>query len=345
MALQASEIGDLVALTQRDLGRMKWSDISLSLQDYVAMPNLLRTEKVEFGSGQGIQWNVQVRNAGLARNVGLYETDTVNVQDVMVQANIPWRHTTVSYAIERREIAMNREPARIVELVKVRRHTALNDLAELMEQNFWTKPTDSTDEVKPFGVPYWIVKNTSTGFNGTNPSGFTSGAGAVSSSTYTNWANYTAQYTAVSKDDLVRKVRAAAAKTNFKAPNPYASYERGQSPRFGHYTNYDVLGPLEELLEAQNQNLGNDLASKDGATLFRRVPVMWVPYLDSDTSDPWYGIDWSVFYPCFLSSEYMNEMTMPPSDRQHTVVNTHIDNSYNFKCVDRRHNFVVSLSA
>lgn len=344
MALQASDIGDLVALTQRELGRMKWTDISLSLQNYTAMPNLLRTEKVEFGSGQGIQWNVQVRNAGLARNVGLYETDNVNVQDVIVQANIPWRHTTVSYAIERREQAMNREPARIVELVKVRRHTALNDLAEIMEQNFWTKPTDSTDTVKPFGVPYWVVKNTSTGFNGTNPSGFTSGAGNISSSTYTAWANYTAQYTSVTKDDLIRKLRGAMTKTDFRAPNPHPDYARS-GPRYGLYTNYDVLQPMEELLEAQNQNLGNDLASKDGMVIFRRTPVTWVPYLDSDTSDPVYGLDWSVFYPCFLSGEYMNEMVMPPSDRQHTVVNTHIDNSYNFKCADRRRNFVVSLSA
>ncbi len=343
MGLQADNIGDLVALTLRDLGPAKWSDISLSLQKYVALPNILRNERVEFDSGYGIQWTVQVRNAGSARNVGMYETDQVNNQDLAVNANIPYRHTTASYAVERRELAMNRGSARIVNMIEMRRHGCLNDIAEIMEQNFWTKPTDSTDTTKPFGVPYWVVKNNTTGFNGTNPSGFTSGAGAISSSTYTSWANYTAQYTLVTKDDLIRKLRAAASKTNFQAPNPYPNRARGEM-RYGFYTNYSVVASMEELAEAQNQNLGNDLASKDGEVLFRRMPVQWVPYLDSDTTNPVYGLDWSVFYPCFLSGEYMNEMTMAPQSNQHTVVNTHIDNSYNFKCLDRRHNFVIATN-
>lgn len=343
MPLQAADIADLVSTTQRELGRLKWTDISLDLQNYIALPRILRKERVEFGSGYEIQWNVQVANAGGARNVGLYATDSVNVADVMQTARAPYRHTNVAYAIERREVAMNREPARIVQLVKVRRHTAMNDLAELMETNFWTKPTDSTDNVKPFGVPYWVVKSNTTGFNGTNPSGFTSGAGNLSSSTYPNWANYTAQYTNVTTDDLVRKVRAALVKCNFVAPDPQPDYARG-GHRYGLYTNYDVIGPLEELAVQQNENLGSDLASMDGRAMIRRIPLTYVAYLDADTNDPVFGLDWSVFYPCFLESEYMNEMTMPPASTQHTVINTHIDNSYNFKCTNRRNLFVIALN-
>lgn len=342
--LQADNIGDLVTLTQKQLGRNKWSDISLSLQNYVALPNILKSQKVVVDGGYGLQWNVQVRNAGLARNVGLWETDSVNVQDVMVNASAPWRHTTVSYAIEKHEVSINSGPSRIVDLVQVRRHTAMNDLAEIMETNFWSKPTDSTDTVKPFGVPYWIVKNNSTGFNGGNPSGFTAGAGGLSSSTYANWSNYTAQYTAVTKDDLIRKARAAAYKTNFIAPNPNPNYARGESQRFGHYMNYATLASLEEILEAQNQNLGNDLASKDGMTMFRRLPCTPVAYLDADTTNPWYGIDWSVFQPSFLSGWYMNEVTMPPLSNQHNVIVTHIDNSYNFQCFNRRQLFVLATN-
>ena len=44
--LQADDIADLIKTTQRDLGRMKWSDISYTLQEHVALPMLLQREKV-----------------------------------------------------------------------------------------------------------------------------------------------------------------------------------------------------------------------------------------------------------------------------------------------------------
>ena len=341
--LQADSIADLIKVTQRDLGKMKWTDAASTLQNYVAFKNLMREKKVEFDSGYGIQWQVQVALGGLARSVGLYQADNINVPDVMQQATIPWRHWNTAYAIERREIAMNRDPARIVELVKIRRMTAMLDFAELYETDFWSKPVDSTDLLKAFGVPYWIVKNTSTGFNGGNPSGFSSGAGAISSSTYTGWANYTFQYTLVTKDDLIRKMRKAATFTNFMSPVDIPSYNTGND--YGFYTNYNVLGKLEEALEGQNQNLGNDVASKDGVTMFRQNPVTWVPKLETDTSDPIYGINWGVFAPVFLKGEYLREQGPDVSGNAHTVFQTNVDTSGNFKCSDRRRLFVGSLNA
>ena len=66
--LQADDIADLIKTTQRDLGRMKWTDISYSLQEYVALPMLLQREKVSFQSGYGIQWNVATATSGAAKD-------------------------------------------------------------------------------------------------------------------------------------------------------------------------------------------------------------------------------------------------------------------------------------
>ncbi len=350
--LQADDIADLVAMTQKDLGRLKWTDIEPSLQEYIAMPNILKKEKVGFQSGYGIQWNVKTATAGAAKNVGMYEVDDVNVADMMQTATIPWRHQTVDYAIERREIAMNRDPARIVDLVKLRRVDALTDLAELMESNFWAQIPTASDSLVPAGVAYWITKNitgtslTGGGFNGadtiTADSDTIDPGGLDSASSYTNWRNWTCKYTTVSKTDLIRKWRKAATFTNFKAPVAFPDYA-GQS-RYGYYTNYDVIGPLEEALEAQNENLGNDVASKDGQVVFRKVPVMWAPYLEDDGDDPVYGIDWSVFSPVFLKGEYMREDPAKPAPNQHTVIKTHIDCTMNYKCTNRRRLFVLSKS-
>ena len=345
--LQADDIADLIKTTQRDLGRMKWTDISYNLQEYIALPMILQREKVSFQSGYGIQWNVAVATSGAAKDTELYATDSVNVSDVMQTANIPWRHVTTNYAIERREIAMNRAPAEIVDLVRIRRNDAMIDMAKHLEERFWTKPATSADNQRMYGIPYWIVyPGTVSGngsFAGTNPSGFSAGAGNLSSTTYPAWSNWASTYTAITSTDLIRKWRRAATFTNFKAPVPSPSYNTGN--QYGYYTNYNVIGPLEEALEAQNDNLGNDIASKDGRLLFRQVAVTWVPYLEANTANPVYGINWGCLKPAFLAGEYMREEGPNAASNQHTVFVTHVDTTLNLMCTNRRMNFVLGTGA
>lgn len=340
--LQADDIVDLITITQRDLGRLRWTDLSYDLQEYVALPSILQKEKVTYSSGYGMQWNVMTGTSGATRDVGLYEVDSVNVSDVMTTANIPWRHMTTNYAIERREISMNTGPAQIVDLVKIRRHDAMVDLAKHLETRFWSKPDTSADNLKIYGVPYWIVYNATEGFNGGNPSGFSSGAAGIDSTATPNWSNWSAQYAAVSSTDLIRKWRKAATFTKFMAPQPSPSY--GTGARYGYYTNYDVIGPLEEVLESQNDNLGNDIASKDGKLLFRQIPVTWVPFLEDRAGDPIYGINWGQFKPAFLSGEYLREEGPVKASNQHTVFQTHVDLTMNIMCTDRRSNFVLATA-
>jgi hypothetical protein len=302
---------------------------------------MLQTAKVVQGSGYGYSWNVMTANSDQAKNTGLFAVDDVNVTDVMTTANIPWRHWVTAYAVDDREITMNTGPAQIVDLLKVRRADAMIAQVEFAEDQFWADPADDGESI--FGLKYWIVQDSGNleGFYGEDPTNFSSGAGGLAVADYPNWANYTATYTAVSKTDLIRKWRRAATMTKFKPPTEMPSYNTGD--RYGYFTNYDVLGVLEELLEDQNDNLGNDLASKDGKTLFRRIPVTWVPKLDNDSLDPVYGIDWGVFGARFLEGFFMREQGMKRAPNQHTVLQNFIDNSLNLCCTDRRRLFVISL--
>ena len=346
MALRLDQIDDFVTLTLNEFQRLSWVDISLDLQAYVAMSRLLLSKKAIFEGGENIQWQVEVSHDTGSINTGLFAVDNINVTDHMRSATIPWTFQTVNYAYDQREDAFQSSAARIVSLLKTRRQAALNKKAVGMESNFWNAPANSTDQdekLKPFGVDYWIQKNSTTGFNGGNPSGFSGGAGGIDSTVDTNWANWTAEYTNITKTDLIRKWREAATKTMFLAPFPFPNAEGGDS--FAYYTNYDVLGILEELLEQQNESLGNDLASKDGRTLFRSNPVIWAPFKDSDTTDPVYGINWGVFQPIFKSGEFMLESPPRQSSNQHRVREVHIDSSMNIRCLNRRRLFVVNKAA
>lgn len=343
MAYQGDDYTDLVTTTLRHLERETWADIVIDNQRHVAMPRLMKRDKITFDSGYGHQFNLRTSSNQAARNVKLNEEDNPTTADVMKTGNVPWRHTETHWALEERIIAMNRNPARLVSLLKTSRVDAMTDLAELMEMNFWEKPDSSSDEEKPFGIPYWIVKDASEGFNGGNATGFSDGPGNVDSSTVTRWKNWTNTYAEVSKTDLIRKMRKAAYKTDWRPPVKYPNSSTGNDYKF--FTTYDTCALLEEVLESQNDNLGKDVAPysvRDNMTKFHRADVEPVPYLDNNTSDdPVYGINFGTFKIVFLSGEYMKKTKVKPHPFRHRTLVEYTDCSYNFFTNNRRTHFVI----
>ncbi len=363
--IQADDIADLVKGTLVDLGRLKWTNIATSFQKYIFGSNMLRKEKVGFESGRDIQWNLQVAQSNAARMVVPGQPDTVNIVDTMQTAVVPWRHSTTSWAYVRQFMRMNREPARIYDLLKEYRSASMISLAELIETQGWNTPSTSTDPLNVLGIPHWLVPNATQGFNGTNPYGFSSGCGGLSSSTYPNWANYTDQYGTVSKADFVRKLRRAMVFTDFEAPVgvDIPTYNTGN--KHGLYCTYYVRGLLEEILEQQNDNLGHSVASMDGKTMFMQTPVTWVPRLETLSGtgaaastgtfvnatytssggyplNPMFGINWGVLRPIFLKGEYLLEHGPLPIPFQHNAQQVFVDLSWQVECRDRRLQFVMT---
>lgn len=339
-ALTAPQVADLVTTTLKELGEMRFTDISSNLQDHTAMRNLLRRNRVSFESGYGIQWDVMINQSGAAANVGLGASDIVNIPDLGTQATLDWRNSVSSYALIGQTIAMNRTPRRIVDYVKWQRFGCLISLAELMERNFWGPPVASTDNLTPFGVNTLLVKNATQGFNGGAPSGYTTILG-INPSTVPNWSNWTDQYVSVSRDDLIRRMRQAATKVRFKPTvDGIPTFDTGEEN--GYYTNYSVIGALEEAGESQNDNLGNDLASMDGKIMFRRVGVMYVPLLDADTTNPIYGINWGLFKTFVLAGWWLRETSVPVVPGQHTISAQFVDLTYQFGLRDRRRHWVIA---
>lgn len=337
--IQPENVGDLVADTLRDLGKPKFTDISSNLQRHVAFKNLLHENRAVLHSGYGIQFNVLVNQSNAARNVSINESDNVNMVDGMVQATANWRGSQTSYMVIRQLLSMNREPARIVDYVKQQRLMSLISLAELMESNWWGAPS-ATDSKTPYGYAYAIVKNATAGFNGGNLTGFSSVYG-LSNATYPNWANYTAPYSNVTRNDFVRAARKAATFSDF-TPTVDGIPTPNTGDDYGCYTNYSVLQPLEEALEAQNESLGPDVASQDGKVMFRHVPVTWVPWLERDTTNPFIGINWGWMKTYILEDEWMRETSVPITPGQHNAHSHFLDLTYNWVTKNRRCHYVIS---
>ena len=343
--LQADGIADILAAGLAELGEGQWTDHSTDLQEFHAIPNLLKKSRVNIQSGHKVQWDIITDQNNSAHSTGLYSQDSYNVPNVLTQAEVPWRWAEASYQFDHREITINTGKRQIVSLLKSRRHAQMMSVMEFFEEKFWSVPAAS-NTLDPYGMPYYIVKSATAatadnnnGFNGTVPSGYTEVAG-VNPTTYPRWRNYSDAYTAITKDDLVEKLWRALSMTRFRPPVKSSTFNTGD--RNAMYTNYDTHKGLKKLLEQQNDTLGRDLDWADGSLVVRGVPVMWVPKLDEDTTGPIYGINWGVTQLAVNGQWWNKETVVDRVGGQHNVCSVFMDFGYQFIVRDRRRNFVVS---
>ncbi len=341
--LQAGNIADLMVTGLRELGELKFTDISAPLQRYIAMSRLMKKSRVDFySSGWGVQWDVMIDDNGSAEFVGLYNTDNVNQQNIFTQGNTDWRHITWNWAMDEREVVMNGSARRIVDLMRARRIAAFVSAIKKFERAFWRCPA-STNVTDPYGAPYWITKSNTQGFNGTvpvSPTGYTS-IGGINPTMVEAWRNYTDQYANLTKDDFIEKIARAADFTYFEPPvENTPTFNTGDE--YGFYTTYRVYSGMKRQLEAQNDDLGLDVDSMDGKPTFRKVPITWVPQLDEDTTDPFYGINWGEFKTAGLRGLWLKETVIPKMAGQHMVSANHVDCSLQWLTRDRRRHFVVA---
>lgn len=338
--LTPTQLNDLVATTLRKLNRGKFTEIATDYQEFTALPRIMKQGVEVQDGGYGVQWDVMVTHSGSAENVGQGAQDNVNITDVMIQAQADWRFSTANWALLGPELAMNSGESKIVELIKTRETATMISLAVLMEANLWGPPVALSDTITPWGLNTWFPKSATEGFNGTVPSGYTT-IGNINPTTYPRWAAWTAPYTVFSKDDGIRALRKASRKTGFKPPvDGIRTLNTGD--KYGQYTNLAGIQTLEETLEGQNENLGNDIASKDGEVMFRRGPVSWVPYLDADTTNPFYGINWGTMKLIVLKGWWLKRTPVPIYPGQHTMSAHFVDIQHQWVCYDRRRNYVAS---
>lgn len=333
--LRPDQIDDMVIATLPELGHFKWTDISFTLREHIVADRLMKKNRVSFSSGEAIEWNVKVNNGQQAKVSGLFDTDDVNVDNVLKKARATWSFANTHWAYDNREPAFNSGKSQILDLMKVRKSEAMQSIVELFEKHFWQAPS-ATKELEPLGLQYWVVKNATEGFNGGTPAGFSNVAG-LNTTTYDQWRNWTAQYAAVGKTDLIRKARKAHHYCGYKPPVKGNPYETGMD--YTNFVAYQTLQELEEYLQTENENLGKDIAAYDGGVMFKRVPVEHAAKLDEDTSLPWYGINWGVFGMNFMTGQFAKESK--PVEGSHNTRAIFYDWTYQYICRDRRRQFVL----
>lgn len=347
-----SDLIDLQRTTLENLPNLDF-EVALKYQEYNVINEWFKTDKVQIDSGTSIKRSIMLDHTGNARHVRLYQKTGINVGDVQQFITAPWVQVQSHYSIERREALRNRKPAMFIELLKSRRMDGMLALAELLEERAWLAPTNTTDDLNPQGLPYWLVKAPTAslsegGFIGETVrfgDGSTSTTrGGLSSAANLRWRSYAGTYTAVD-GQFVLRMRKAFHATKFKSPMLVSDLKEGPAAKHRIYMGLDELVAYEDLATKANDNLGSDLDKFHGITTFKRVPILYTPQLDSDTENPVYAVNHAKFYPIVQEGDWMRE-SEPISDvEQHNVTTTFIDGSYQFFCTNLREaGFVLSNS-
>ncbi len=342
MGIPINRIDDAVLLTQNGLiERGAFVDMQTDTTDHVAVREMWKKKKKKFNGG--INWDVtyQMDHNHSAKPVGLFEKDGSIIHDSMKTGSVGQRHINAHYIYDLHEPAFQRGGLAIVDLIKTRYTGMQVSFFELLEDILWSKPEDSTDEKTPYGLAYWVVKNAAVGFHGGNPAGFSAGRAGIDSTVYPRYQNYTGQYTNISKQDIIKKMKTAARKTNFRSPVSHAVPTVGGMQN-GIYMNEETVALMEDLLDTQNMNLGNDVASSLDKTLFKGRHMTYVPYLDNDSTDPIYMLDWKHLAIGVLAG-WENNLSKPYQlGDAHLVRRVDLDVTLNMVCTDPRRQVVFS---
>lgn len=350
MAVNNDQLLDLIATTLQDLPKGQF-EIAWDSQDF-EFCRIYQESRRKIDGGTSIKRNVVLDETGNARYRRLYDTDQPSVENVQFEIDVPWTQLGTDYSWDVLEIMRNKASGKgYIDLIESRRLERLWGLAELIEDRGWLTPTSATDNLFPYGIPYYLnfrdANSTGAGFDGQtiryqDGSTATTAAG-INAATEPKWRNYAATYTKVD-NELLRILRRAFLLTRFRPPVIVRNAPGQDNPGMMRklYTNADIAVELMDLADKRDDNntpmdlAGKSLIDVEGTTYFNRVPIRYIPQLDGIAADPMYYVDWDKIQPIVQDGYWMEE-SRPMMDRgQHTTVTVFLDGSHQNLCINRR---------
>lgn len=349
MGIDNDQLRDLIRTTLKDLPNNQF-EVMWDSQDF-EFCRIYEQNRRRVDGGTSIQRNVVLDEKGNARYRRLFDIDEPKVDQLQHQIDVPWTQVGTDYSWDVVEILRNRNsPRGYIDLVEGRRVERLWGLAELIEERGWKTPTNSSDKLNPYGIPYYLnmldAGVTTGGFSGKTiryqDGSTTTTCAGLDAAVEAKWRNYADTYTKVD-NALLRKLRRAFLLTRFKPPLFVRSPGQDMSgPMAKIYVNSDIAVELMDLSDKRDDNTGQkDLAGKalvdvEGTTFFNRRPIQYIPQLDGVAYNPIYFVDWSKIQPIVQDGYWMEE-SEPMIDRgQHTTVTVFVDGSHNNLCINRR---------
>lgn len=352
-SLSISEIYDLVYTTRDKLPNMEFA-APQKYQRYVGLEQLMKNE-VQKKGGKSVKDNIVLEETGATQHNNIYDTRQLALVDRQKQITTNWVHADSYWFINRIEDSINADPEAFVSLVESRREDCQMDFANTLEEYIWNTVASSDSTVTPRGLFYWITigADGETGFFGgqtrdRDGNAITS-VGGVTPTDLDRFCNWYSDYDGpTNSEDMVDKMDECFMDVNFISPK-FVQDIANDTPlsKQAIYMNKDCFRAYRKYARKSNDQIGPDVGSFAGSPAFSRVPITYVPRLNSVSSDyagtnPILFVNWNDIQPMVLAGEYFRETTMKPDNAQHNVIVTWVDLMYNFKCRNRRTQGLIS---
>ena len=344
---------DLLRTTLRDLPKDRF-EVMWTHQTY-EFCRIFAEKRLTIDGGTSIKRNVVLDHTGQARFRQMFDLDQVNVGHVHKEIDVPWTQLSTQYAWDEVELLTQMNSTKgYISLIKTRVNDSLWAWADLIEDRGWQTPTSATDNLYPYGVPYYLNKLTSaqstagtSGFAGQTIvySGGDTGTvcAGLDAATEPKWRNYADTYTVVD-NSLLKKFRKAFRLTRFFPPrfikNPGQDAETDRLV-YAPGDEYDAICDL--LDKRDDRNTPVDLMggvkvriNEQGVPFVNGHPVVYIPQLDDDTDKPIYAVDWAKLRTVVQDGYWMKEEEAMQSPTQHTVAVVYVDGRCCILCINRR---------
>ena len=169
MSIDNDKLADLIATTLKDLPKQTF-EVAWTNQNY-EFCRIYQEDRMQVDGGTSIQRNVMLDQSGNARYRKLFDSDQPAVANQQKQIDVPWTQLSTDYSWDVLEILRNKNTAKgYINLMESRRTDGLWSLADMIEDRAWKTPTNATDKMYPYGVPYYLnMLNsgvTTAGFSG-----------------------------------------------------------------------------------------------------------------------------------------------------------------------------------
>lgn len=333
----------------------------------------LEKSRLEYRTKDGKSFHVPYLVNGYSNVVldSFFNPESINRQDLGAEATVYWTWQKTHYAVDRREPGWgsSSSPSMIYNYLKLQAQNMFSKFYDDNERFLWSVPAAPNDgadsQVAPWGIPYWIRQLNASGSavaavgaNGikiTSSDSYGSSSAGLSRELYPQLANYTATSSTMSLGDFVDKGCEMLDMMQWKAPRP-EPMEHAPSQRYEMVSGYAPFKAYQQLCQASNDNLGNDMAKYrpgDGTVMFRGITWSWTDALTSstlpngtansayDSNLPVYFLDWSTWNIYAAEGNYMRMDEPIKMDSPHNVVVQWMDTAYNIFCHNPRANGVI----
>jgi len=354
--LSASAALDLVTTTLNEIPRGDFIQ-TFRYSSYPVCEMLFGSGKISADSGSiGVERRIRLVENESARGTRLYASQSYAQVDAMDFFVEPWVMHEASYVIETSEIARNTGAAQIVNLVKTRRDSCYESVANYFERRGILPPDSATDDLNPKGLLFHVRP---LGTNAVDPNGSFGGTTAVyldgttttmvggrldatapRNSRLRNWA---ATHNGTIDPQTIRTLRTAVNRTGFKPPRnmKFSGGDTTNRSKFAIMWGQPYAEQYADFVNAGPDDRNGNASPFWGDLPFGPVDTVAVPVLDDISYAPIVGINMNMTKVVGLKGSWLVEDEPVRSPDQRRVIVNGIDSQYAIMTENPRANFII----